>query len=160
MQFNMTLYTYNQFRSFASSRIDLYAFNNPCSERSTLTFVISVVGGFVIRERMLAASVSRIILSVNVFSVKADTHHHKSRQCIERRDRSSREYFVYLPSYCILISIKLNQINTLEERPNNLLMLLPLDKALFHSPRLLQRHTSSHRHPAYTQPIYCQTVSH
>ena len=65
----MTLYTYNQFRSFASSRIDLYAFNNPCSERSTLTFVISVVGGFVIRESIFAASVSRIILAVNLFSL-------------------------------------------------------------------------------------------
>jgi len=65
MQQSLTSNFYSQFLSLANSRIDLYAFNNPCSERSTLTLLISVVGGFVILEQIFAASVSKIILSLS-----------------------------------------------------------------------------------------------
>jgi hypothetical protein len=58
---------YSQFLSLANSRTDLYALSNPCSDKSTLTFVISVVGGLVIREQMFAASVSKIILPLAAF---------------------------------------------------------------------------------------------
>jgi hypothetical protein len=60
---------YSQFLSLASSRTDLYAFNNPCSERSTFTLVISVGGGFETLEQIFAASVSKIILPKLAFAV-------------------------------------------------------------------------------------------
>jgi hypothetical protein len=59
---------YSQFLSLASSRTDLYAFNNPCSDKSTLTFEMSVVGGFVILEQIFAASVSNIILPLAAYT--------------------------------------------------------------------------------------------
>ncbi len=90
MQQSLSWDIYSQFLSLANSRIDLYAFNNPCSERSTLTLLISVVGGFVILEQIFATSVSKIILSWIIVPLWI-THHHKFRQYIEQRDRNSRE---------------------------------------------------------------------
>lgn len=79
---------YSQFLSRASSRTDLYAFNNPCSERSTLTLVISVVGGFVTLEQIFAASVSKIMLGQRN-PISESTHHHKFHRCIKQPDHNS-----------------------------------------------------------------------
>lgn len=88
---------YSQFRSLASPFTDLYAFSSPCSERSTLTFVMSVAGAFVTLEQIFAASVSKIILAISMVpKPNSYTRYHKSHLYTMQQDHNSQELPFYL----------------------------------------------------------------